>query len=557
MMKEIISNTRKVLGAVRGLLFMMENSGICYDPYIVDEDAEAMYKRTQQKKAEEAEDTLGVKRAIIAKLMHAKKDDFDAEAQREEEMRNKLVEHAITMKESILENDPQNPEKSLIIVPIMSSDRACLGAVMMQWKKTRQKFTFDDQKLLESYSVFLSLSLERSKLKTQAQLGSMEVEMSGWVSAEERPLPTVPDRLRMNDEERSALLKIGFDSYTYQSISLFKCIFNLFDMLKLSDSFKLPAQTLYSFLYEIRQTYNPVPYHNWNHAIDATQFLAYEIYHGNLQTVFTPFEILIMFAATICHDCNHDGFSTAFNARAELPLGILFNNQSVLETHHCTVAISVLTKDDPNVFRSFTEEQIKKMWSIFIKLILGTDMYRHWELMDSLKEIVAKRKRRWVNSETDRLTMMQILVKSADLSTACRPWSQADKFELLVCEEFFRQGQLDKAAGMVYVEGFSDRDHLDKEASQIPFYKSVVLPLFEELGRAFPPLAALQQYVALNITKWEEREAKLLEEARIAAEEAARLRALEEEEKMELEAIEKKIEATPETPVIPILSDPT
>jgi hypothetical protein len=182
------------------------------------------------------------------------------------------------------------------------------------------------------------------------------------------------------------------------------------------------------------------------------------------------------------------------------------------------------------------------MWPVFIQLILGTDMYRHWELLDQLKEITSKRKRRWVNNESDRLTMMQILLKSADLSTACRPWGQADKFAGNVCEEFFRQGQLDRAPGMVYEEGFNDRDHLDKEKSQIPFYKEVVIPLFQELGKAFPALSTLPQHIVLNIKKWEEREEKRAEEARIAAEEAARLAALEEEERAEAEMMERKID---------------
>jgi hypothetical protein len=62
-----------------------------------------------QKKAEEAEDSLCVQRAIIAKLMHGRKSGFDADAQREEEARNRLIEHCITMKESILENYPEHP----------------------------------------------------------------------------------------------------------------------------------------------------------------------------------------------------------------------------------------------------------------------------------------------------------------------------------------------------------------------------------------------------------------------------------------------------------------
>jgi GAF domain-containing protein len=537
-MKDILSNTRKVLGAVRALLFMIEGSGIVFTPFVIDEDADAMYRKAQRKKAEEAEDSLGVKRAIIAKLMHGKKMDFDAEAQGEEEARNKMIEHCITMKESILENYPDDPEKSLIMVPILSSDRACLGAVMMQWKKTLKKFTGDDQSLLESYSVFLSVSFERSKLKNIAQLGTMEVEIQAWMSTDERLLAEVPEKLRMADDERNVLLTMTFDSYNYQGISLFKVIFNIFDMFKLPETCSIPAQTLFSFLYEVRQAYNAVPYHNWNHAVDATQFLAYEIFYGNLQTVLRPSEILILLAACLCHDANHDGFSTAYNAKAETPLGILFNDQSVLETHHCTVAISILTKDIANIFQKFTDSEMTAMWPMFLQLILSTDMYKHFDILEEFQRIV-NNKVRWQDSAKDRLTVMQVLLKAADLSTAARPHQTADKYEMWVCEEFYRQGQLDKVSDLVYEEGFSDRNHLDKERSQVPFYKAVCMPLFEILGRAITTLGTLSQHVRLNVTKWEVKEQKRMDEQMKKAQEAAR----EEEDQRRQEAAEAQIDA--------------
>lgn len=539
MMKEILSNTRKVLGAVRALLFMIDNSGISFEPFVVDEDADAMYKKTQQKKQEEAQDTLGVKRAIIAKLMHGKQHDVDAEAQKEEQARNQLVENAISMKQSVLENDQQNPEKSLIIVPILSSDRACLGAVMMQWKKTGQKFTFDDQKLLESYSVFLSLSLERSKLKNITQLGTMEVELQAWVTVEEREAPAVPEKLKMTDEERSELLKLSFDSFAYQGAQLAKVIFNIFDMFGLLGTLKIPAQCLFALLYELKQAYNPVPYHNWNHAVDTTQLLAYEIYYGNLQSALTPREILLLLVAALCHDVNHDGFSTTYNVKAEVPLAVLFNNQAVLETHHCTVAISILTKDETNIFACIPESEIEKTWGTFIALILGTDMDRHFDVINEMNQIL-KSGKGWQSNEKSRLTFMQLLLKCADLGTAIRPFHLADKFEMNVCEEFFQQGKLEKVPSLVYEKGFRDRRHLNKEASQLPFYKFVAVPLYETLAKCVTQLAGFVKHLGHNIAHWETKAAKLAEQEkereRAKAEEEAKQRPLtqrEEEEKVE------------------------
>ena len=57
------------------------------------------------------------------------------------------------------------------------------------------------------------------------------------------------------------------------------------------------------------------------------------------------FDLLALLTSAVCHDANHDGFTNVYNVKAERPLGILFKNQSVMETHHCEMAIQILTKE--------------------------------------------------------------------------------------------------------------------------------------------------------------------------------------------------------------------
>lgn len=534
MMEDILKNIRKVFGAVKSFLFLIDNSGISFSPFVQDEDIEAKLKKVQQKNKEESEnDSFGVKKVIIQKLMIGQKTEKDAEAEEEEELRNKFIEFAITNKESVLENDQKKPERSLIISPILSSDRTVMGAVAVQWKKTLKKFSFDDKKILESYAVYLSLSLERSKLKNAASLGTMEVEMQNWISSEERSDFQIPVKFRMKETERySTLLTINFNIFSYRSNNLYGVVFNLFDIFKLNSKFKITAQSLFTFLYEIKKNYNPVPHHNWEHAVDTIQFLAYEIYYGKLLPVFTPFDILTMFTACICHDVNHDGFSTSYSEKAKFPLDILFNNQSVPETNHCSVAISILTKNESNIFSNFTDAKMNKMWPVFIELILATDMAKHFEILENAMKFIESDKS-WKDSKEGKLTIMKILIKAADLAASVRPFSVADKSAKDVCEEFFRQGDIKKCDEFVFIDGIKDRDHLDKDKSTIPFYKQVALPCLQTLGKAVPSLSTTVQHLQLNISKWEEKQK--IEEARKEEE--------EEKNKKENEDINDSVQA--------------
>lgn len=223
-------------------------------------------------------------------------------------------------KESIIENIENDPEHSCIMVPIMSSDRALMGCFMLQWKKNRSNFTHDDMKLLESYSVFLSISLERSRLKSIAQLGSVEVDIQKFIQLSERSEYTTPQALKLEVEDKVLTISQDFIASKFKGIGLFKVMYFLYDHFDLFSTFKITNETFFHFLFDLRNSYNRVPYHNWMHAVDVCQFLAFSINTSELVKIFTKFEILAMLTAAVCHDANHDGFSNQYNVKAQTPL---------------------------------------------------------------------------------------------------------------------------------------------------------------------------------------------------------------------------------------------
>ena len=81
----------------------------------------------------------------------------------------------------------------------------------------------------------------------------------------------------------------------------------------------------------------------------------------------------------------------------------------------------------------------------------------------------------------------------------------ANKWCDVLCEEFFRQGDLEMANGMEYTSPQNDRAHLDKPKSQIGFYTFVCLPLYQTAARAFPALDANGQQVQSNLKIWKEQ----------------------------------------------------
>jgi hypothetical protein len=104
--------------------------------------------------------------------------------------------------------------------------------------------------------------------------------------------------------------------------------------------------------------------------------------------------------------------------------------------------------------------------------------------------------------------MVELVMKCGDISNVSRPFELANKWCDVLCEEFFRQGDLEQATGMEYTNPLNDRSHLDKPKSQIGFYTFVCLPLYQACAKAVPVLICNVQQVESNLAIWKDALAK-------------------------------------------------
>ncbi|EAY20892.1 3'5'-cyclic nucleotide phosphodiesterase family protein [Trichomonas vaginalis G3] len=256
--------------------------------------------------------------------------------------------------------------------------------------------------------------------------------------------------------------------------------------------------------------YKKVPYHNWRHAVDVTQFVTYQIMISGLEKVFTKFELFSLVVAAICHDANHDGFTKIYNVKAETPLGILYKNQSVMETHHCSIAIQIMSHEETNLLAALNQDEYIEIWSLIIQYILATDMARHFEILKRFNDIYDGGDFT-MQRHDHRVMLLYMILKCGDISNVSRPFELADRWCDVLCEEFFRQGDLEQAQGMAYTSDLNDRSHLDKSKSQIGFYTYVTLPMFQAAGKAVPALDVNMRQVLSNLSVWKRKHAEELE----------------------------------------------
>lgn len=139
---------------------------------------------------------------------------------------------------------------------------------------------------------------------------------------------------------------------------------------------------------------------------------------------------------------------------SQSPLALLYNDKSVLESHHCATAFRIL-KDNPalNMWDSLSPQQYacsvlvcelcrwQEFRSNVVELVLATDMGRHLDILAEFNTRVSAGLilQDVSKSKSDRLLIMKIALKCADISNVAREFNTYMKWSAMLTEEFFAQ----------------------------------------------------------------------------------------------------------------------
>merc|ERR1719245_2343778 len=84
-------------------------------------------------------------------------------------------------------------------------------------------------------------------------------------------------------------------------------------------------------------------------------------------------ERMACLVAAAAHDYEHPGVSNDFLVRTRDDRALLYNDQSVNETHHVSAAFRLLSRRDCNFLTGLPAEQFRRLRSLVISLVLATD----------------------------------------------------------------------------------------------------------------------------------------------------------------------------------------
>lgn len=100
------------------------------------------------------------------------------------------------------------------------------------------------------------------------------------------------------------------------------------------------------------------------------------------------------------------------------------------------------------MFDHFTADQWKTVYRLFDILIMATDISQQAGYLKRFRDTLSTNKILDMSDAQNRLFVMQIALKCADLGNSCRPWSLSLRWTQQICEEFFRQGDYERKMKM-------------------------------------------------------------------------------------------------------------
>lgn len=325
--------------------------------------------------------------------------------------------------------------------------------------------------------------------------------------------------------------------------------FYLLSCSGLIELFRLPTQELATCLKEIEDGYSDVnPYHNCKHAADVLQSMHIILREGGLwdkDNAVTGYvdnlTLLACYLAAAVHDFEHGGQTNDYLIKVQDPLALTYNDKSPLENHHISAAFSKMQLPTMNFLKNLARADAIVVRKLLIDLVLATDMTQHFSIVSQFGTMHRlnrgsidgsnNRASKLMDLSTpsisttgvirsdiaisvgnldsnkiplddhERLISLQLALKLSDLGHLFAPLNVHLRWVSALEEEFFRQGDSEKASNLL-ISPLFDRSKPGMSMSQVNFFEVVVIPCLKTFTTVFEGCKPMLSSAQKNYEHW-------------------------------------------------------
>lgn len=299
-----------------------------------------------------------------------------------------------------------------------------------------------------------------------------------------------------------------------------RLIYQVFTLAVDLSLLNVDSKMLHDYIKEISGMYNEVIFHNFYHAACITHatFMLIRATDATIQpNDRMKFALLL---SALVHDVHHPGNTNLFEINSKSALAILYNDQSVLENHHCATAFRLMEKPGLGVLGSFSVIDQRDVRKLMVGAIMATDMSKHSDLMEETA-VRANHPSSWTTQDiTEKIFYSKIILHAADLSNPTRDFPVAFEWAKLIAAEFNEQTKLETALGLPVLNFMVSPDDITIVKNELSFSTFVVAPMWRGLAKLFPQLSGIVDCLSYNSERYsdllEELEAKVAPETGFA-----------------------------------------
>mmetsp|Transcript_50060 Transcript_50060/g.88994 ORF Transcript_50060/g.88994 Transcript_50060/m.88994 type:complete len:608 (-) Transcript_50060:364-2187(-) len=267
----------------------------------------------------------------------------------------------------------------------------------------------------------------------------------------------------------------------------------------------------------VKAGYNDTPFTNYSHACDVTVACHRVLQEVQWTAWLGDLEAAVLLISAQGHDIGHPGTTNLFLVETSDELALRYNDKSPLENMHCAKLFEVCKDEKANVFKNLDASSYKVARTLCIDSILYTDNALHFELVKEVKKVYgtssdicdmqAKKGRdfeaEYINQvlAPNSALWLKAFLHLSDISNPLTKFSVAQVWASCVMEEFFRQGDQEKALG-VPVGILNDREKVSIPSAQHGFINVLLHPLLISTMRVFSTLTPLASQMATTLQEW-------------------------------------------------------
>ncbi|RUS89470.1 hypothetical protein EGW08_002767 [Elysia chlorotica] len=276
---------------------------------------------------------------------------------------------------------------------------------------------------------------------------------------------------------------------------------SMFEDLGFITRWRIKSDTLVRFLLMVKKGYRNPPYHNWMHAFAVTHFCYLLIKNLHLHNYLEDIELLALFVSCLCHDIDHRGTTNSFQVQSQSVLAALYSSEgSVMERHHLAQSMCILNTEGSNLFENLSSKEYQTVLDLMRDIILATDLAHHLRTVKEQEELANSGSYNRNNPEHKHI-LLCLLMTACDLSDQTKNWHNTKYIAALVYQEFFSQGDLEKALGKNPLE-MMDRERACIPELQISFLDNIAAPVYKILAAFFKEAQTPMRNVEENRKHW-------------------------------------------------------